>query len=80
MKASNFDENKYHDLVEKFGKCRKNVNHYEIYEKLKRVKPNHEIPYDLEYHLKKYCKTNPSSTWGRCVNPAKLIWELLFNP
>ncbi len=76
MNAPNFDETEYKELVDIFGKCRKTVNHYEISEKLMRVRPNGEIPDDLKDHLKKYCET--SGPWVDCVEPAKRIWDLLF--
>ena len=79
MKAQDFDIEEYQSLVEQFGRCRRNVNHHEIYESLMRVKPNGEIPFGLKEHLNKYCTTNPSGPWGSCIYPAKKIRNILFN-
>lgn len=78
MKATNFDVNEYNVLLDKFSKSRKNVEHLDVYKALQSVKPNGEIPSNVQDELKKYCDTNPSSSWGACKLPAQKIWNFLF--
>jgi hypothetical protein len=78
MKAANFDVGEYKTALIEFGKCRRGIKSHEIYEMLESVKPNQVVPWGLESLLKKYCDTNPTSTWGSCIKPAQRLWQLIY--
>lgn len=77
-KVNNFDPEKYKELLEKLGKCRKSIRSTTFYEGLSCIVPGGYISMDLRMLLEKWCATNPSGSWGSCYKTAREIRELLF--
>jgi hypothetical protein len=78
MKAPSYDIDEYNALLENFKKSRQNVVHLAVYKELCLLQPDRKIPVSLRCKLRKFCRTNPSSSWGACKVPAQKIWDFLF--
>jgi hypothetical protein len=77
-KVNDFDPDKYNELLDKLGKCRRGIKSNTFYEGLSCIVPGGYISTDLEFLLNKWCTTNPSASWGSCYETAQEIRELLF--
>jgi hypothetical protein len=79
MRAPDYDVDTYNALLDEFKNSRKNVMLLTVYKELCLIKPNQNIPESLRYKLRKFCRTNSSSSWGACKRPAQEIWDFFLN-
>jgi len=66
MRAPDYDVDTYNILLEEFKSSRKNVMLLTVYKELCLIKPNQKIPESLRRKLRKFCRTNSSSSWSAC--------------
>lgn len=77
-KVNDFDPEKYKELLEKLGNCRRGIEITRYYEGLLSIEPGGYISGDLENLLNKWSSPNPSASWGSCHEIARKIHELLL--
>lgn len=77
-KVNDFEPEKYKQLLENFGKCRRGIKGHTVFEGLSCLTPNSNMSSDLKSLLDKWCNTNRSGTWGNCAIPAQEIRDFLF--
>ncbi len=77
-RVNNFDQEKYKLLLEELGKCRRGVKGHQFYEGLMCITPCGYMSSELKFLLDKWCNTNPTASWGSCVQAALKIRDLLF--
>lgn len=77
-KVNDFDPEKYKQLLEEFGKCRRGVKGHTIFENLSCITPGSYMSGDLKSQLDKWCDTNRTGSWGSCVKPAQKIRDFLI--
>lgn len=78
QQVNNFNLERYRELLERLGNCRKGIRTHTFYEGLSCIVPSGYISSDLMALLNKWCGTNPSASWGSCSTTAREIRELLI--
>jgi len=77
-KVNDFDPEKYKQLLEEFGKCRRGVKGHTMFENLSCITSGSYMSSGLKSQLDKWCDTTRTASWGSCVNPAQKIRDFLL--
>lgn len=80
IEVNKFNTIKYNELLEELGNCRRGNKSHRLFEGLQIVTPGGYMSDDLKKLLDKRCDTKPNKSWGKCIQIANSIRDILFKP
>ncbi|MGB8216730.1 MAG: hypothetical protein WCE94_05440 [Candidatus Methanoperedens sp.] len=78
IKVKNYDIEKYKELLEELGNCRRGNRSHRLYEGLQIITPDGYMSDDIKKLLDKRADTKHDKSWGNCKQVANSIRDLLF--
>ncbi len=78
IEVKNYDVEKYKELLEELGNCRRGNKSHRLYEGLQIITPGGYMSDDTKKLLDKRCDTEDHQSWSKCKPVANRIRDLLF--